>query len=560
MEFKKLLILLLLCFIHVSLVAKEPLDLHTIQQIDAVFKEYNQPNSAGCALGIYNEGTMMYAQGYGYANLENQIPITPNTIFDIASISKQFTAASILLLEQQNKLSLNDDVRKYIPELPVYKNTITLRNLLNHTSGLRDYISLLEIKGVQYDDVAVKEDALAIIIRQKETEFPTGEGFRYTNSGYFLASIIVERITGLTLRQYVDNQIFQKLGMINTAFIDDHNEVINWRAIGYSQIGNNLKESSPNWEIMGPGGVLTNINDMLLWNKNFFSHLVGKQDLIDGLTTDSTLNSGQPLGYGLGLWIREFNGQKTYEHTGVWGGYRSGVFYLPSESVSIAIFCNIDTETIFEKADRLKNILLVNTKESPVNKTDKVVYVELEENGFSPYEGIFEHPTFGSLYFFNERNEYFFMNKLIGKEQIFPLTDHSFLIPHQGIEINFEKSPNNTVLKASWKWPSGELIPLVKKANMILGEKQLLDLEGVYYSDEIGTSLDVSIRNGRIYARFPKKAEILFTSMGNGQFLGNKKPLVSLEIEGNNAQTNTIVVSAFGLRNLKFYKEKSSDR
>src|SRR5208283_2926470 len=170
--------------------------------VDQVFADYSKPGSPGCSLGVFRDGRIIYAKGYGLANLEENVPITPQTVFDIGSTSKQFTAASILLLEKQGKLSVNDDIRKRIPELPDYGQTITILNLLNHTSGLRDYLTLMGLAGINIDSVTTDDDALAIIARQKKLNFAPGSEYLYSNSGYFLLSVIVKRVSGKTLRDF----------------------------------------------------------------------------------------------------------------------------------------------------------------------------------------------------------------------------------------------------------------------------------------------------------------------------------------------------------------------
>src|SRR3984893_17177921 len=198
--------------------------------VDEVFGDFAKPGSPGCALGVYRDGQIIYAKRYGLANLEENVPITPQSVFDIGSTSKQFTAASILLLEQQGKLSVNDDVRKYIPELPDYSKNgdrpITILNLLNHTSGLRDYLALLSLSGVNEDSVTTDDDALALLIRQKGLNFVPGSEWAYSNTGFFLLSVIVKRVNGTTLRQFASQNIFQPLAMTHTTFRDDHTMLI----------------------------------------------------------------------------------------------------------------------------------------------------------------------------------------------------------------------------------------------------------------------------------------------------------------------------------------------
>src|SRR5437879_2734548 len=194
--------------------------------VDEIFVDMTKPGSPGCALGVYRDGMMIYSKGYGLADVEQNVTITAQSVFDIGSTSKQFTAASILLLEKQGKLSVNDDVRKYIPELPDYGQRITILHLLNHTSGLRDYLTLMDLAGINTDGVTADEDALQMISRQKALNFAPGSDWLYSNTGFFLLSVIVKRVIGKTLREFAAENIFTPLAMTHTQFRDDHTSLI----------------------------------------------------------------------------------------------------------------------------------------------------------------------------------------------------------------------------------------------------------------------------------------------------------------------------------------------
>ena len=207
-------------------------------QVDKVFEKYNRTDSPGCALGIYKDGTILYKHGYGMANLNDDVTITPQTVFHVASMSKQFTAASILLLQQQGKLSIDDDVHKYIPELPDFGEHISLRHLMHHTSGMRDQWSLLELAGWRYSqDLITDDDVMSVLVHQKALNFKPGEKYMYSNTGFTLLAIVVKRVSGTSFREFTDKNIFQPLGMIHTHFRDDHEEVIKHDALGYDQDG-----------------------------------------------------------------------------------------------------------------------------------------------------------------------------------------------------------------------------------------------------------------------------------------------------------------------------------
>src|SRR5262245_41817068 len=234
-------------------------------KVDAVFAQYDKPDSPGCALGVIKDGKLVYARGYGMANLEHGVPNGPKLVYDIGSTSKQFAAASVLLLAKQGKLSLDDDARKHIPELPAYQKPITIRHLLHHTSGLRDYLTLFSLAGVNFDDTTTEKDALDIIIRQKALNFTPGDEWLYSNSGYFLLSIIIKRASGKSFAEFAKENIFDQLGMKHTLILDNHKRIVPMRATGYSpDPRGGFQIEMSNFEQTGDGAVQTSIEDLLL--------------------------------------------------------------------------------------------------------------------------------------------------------------------------------------------------------------------------------------------------------------------------------------------------------
>ena len=309
-------------------------------RVDSVFAAYDRPDAPGCALGVYRGGKIQYARGYGLADLERRVPISPATVFDLGSTSKQFTAATILLLEQEGKLSLDDDIRRFLPELPAYQRPITIRHLLHHTSGLRDYIGLLRLAGTRYDDVSTPDDALQMIARQRALNFAPGDEHLYSNSGYFLLSIIVERAAGRSLRAEARDRIFGPLGMAHTDYLGSYNDVIPNRAIGYEAGDSGYRADMPRWLQLGDGAVLSTAEDLLHWGENFSTTRVGGPAMRDALLTRGRLTSGKELDYALGLMHGEHRGLATVFHGGSWGGYRAEFVRFPAQRYGVAVLCN----------------------------------------------------------------------------------------------------------------------------------------------------------------------------------------------------------------------------
>lgn len=330
-----------------------------LPQVDAVFQKYDAANVPGCALGIFRDGAIAYARGYGMADLERNVRITPASLFDVGSVSKQFSAAAILLLANQGKVKLTDDVRKYIPELPHYGAPITLNELMWHTSGLRDYTDLLDIAGYGLEQRTTDDDALGLIVRQRHLEFPSGSQYEYSNTNYFLLSVIVKRVTGQTLAQFVTAHIFKPLGMTHTLYRTQYAMLIPDRAMGYAPIGNGrFANSMSNWEQTGDGGVQLSIDDAVKWDENFYHPRVVGRRLIQELQTRGHLSNGTLLHYARGLEIGTYRGLPLVSHGGAWIGYRAEFDRYPTRHTSVVVLCNSDAANPGTLAKKVADVVL----------------------------------------------------------------------------------------------------------------------------------------------------------------------------------------------------------
>ena len=330
-----------------------------LRKVDQVFAAYDRTDSPGCAMGIYRDGRILYARGYGMANLELGIALSPRSVLDIGSTSKQFTAFAIALLEQDGKLSLSDPVRKYIPELGAYADGIKVADLVHHTSGLRDYLRLMYLAGFRDADLTDDDDALRLIVRQQAANFAPNTEWLYSNTGYFLLSIIVKRVSGKSLRVFAQERMFTPLGLRATHFHDDHAMIVENRATGYSpaEAGGYGIEMS-NYEQTGDGAIQTSIEEMLLWDANFYDGKVGGMDLVRRQQVPSFLLDGKPTKYASGLMIDTYRGLKTVRHGGAWAGYRAELLRFPDQHTSIACLCNRGDANPSHFADKVADVIL----------------------------------------------------------------------------------------------------------------------------------------------------------------------------------------------------------
>jgi CubicO group peptidase (beta-lactamase class C family) len=326
--------------------------------IDTLFTRYAHSGSPGCAVGVYQNGAVAFARGYGFANLTHDVPITPETRFTVGSVSKQFTAASIALLVRAGKLSLDDDVRKYVPELRAYDTPVRIRHLVHHTSGMRDFWELAEIAGMRLDDGYTVNDMFAFAARQQRLNFTPGAEYRYSNTGYLALGVVVQRVTGQSLRRFADSAMFAPLGMRESLFLDDHNEIIGGRAMAYEPRGDGWRINVWNNDLVGQGGVVTTLSDLQRWDENFYSGAVGGQPFIDLLLSTEPFNNGSPNSYAFGNTVESYRGLRLVQHTGSTGGYRAALYRFPDQHTSFAMLCNASTVNTGAMALRMADVVL----------------------------------------------------------------------------------------------------------------------------------------------------------------------------------------------------------
>jgi CubicO group peptidase (beta-lactamase class C family) len=315
------------------------------RKVDQLFAAYDKSDTPGCALGVVRDGEFLYKKGYGEASLELSVPLTPQSVFYMGSVSKQFTAASVVLAAEQGFLSLDDDVRKYVPELPSYGKPITLREMLHHTSGFRDILGLLLLAGRNFEDLHPTSELLDLLSRQKALNYTPGDEFLYSNTNYFLMSVVIHRATGKPLSQFAEENIFKPLGMTHTGFYDDHSVVVPDRVPAYAPrpAGGFRIDWSTNFDKIGDGGLMSSVDDLLQWDRNFYANKLGKGTLLKEMQTQGLINNGKQIEYALGLFISTYRGLPIVEHDGALFGYRTALLRFPQQHFSVITLCNVGT-------------------------------------------------------------------------------------------------------------------------------------------------------------------------------------------------------------------------
>ena len=371
----KIVKLVLVSVLTITKTSSQTLPDSVIKKIDNLFTKWNNENSPGCTIGIVRNDSLIYAKGYGMANLEYGIPNTPETMCYIASVSKQFTAYSIVLLARQGKLNLDDDIHKYLAWFPDMKEKITIRNLLNNTSGIREELQLLGISGTNITDLIRREHVVKVLGRQQSLDFKPGELYRYSNSNFTLLAEIVTSVTGQSLRKFADSAIFKPLGMTHTLFFDDHTEIVKNRSYSYASKDNGqFEKTTVNKSNVGPTGLLTNINDMSKWIMNFYLPRTGDKKDIETLTTNAKLNTGRQLNYAAGIFSDNFNGWRQFSHSGNLNGFRAFIAVFPDAKMVFIVMGNLADLSPNSKVRAMADLFIKDTIQ---NKTTSKVVKDL---------------------------------------------------------------------------------------------------------------------------------------------------------------------------------------
>ncbi|MBW8684495.1 serine hydrolase domain-containing protein [Chitinophaga rhizophila] len=362
-----------------SSMARQATDRAT-QQMDSLFAAYNT-TTPGVAIAVVKDGQTIFQKGYGTANLEYGIPITPSTVFQSASVSKQFTAFAIYLLEKQGKISMEDDIRRYFPELPDYEKPVRIRHLLAHTGGIKDEWAFLTIAGWQEEDVITTDQILRLLARQKELNFTPGTTFGYSNTGYTLLAELIHRVSGLSFSAYTKKYIFEPLGMVNTQFYDDYHKIIKNRAYSYEKANGVYERRELIFSNVGPTSLYTTAEDMTRWAANFTTPKVGDAALIKAFNTISLLDNNKPVIYAIsandtlyhskGQVSWRYRGLNVYSHGGHVAGYRAWLFRVPEQNFAIVALSNDEHYDILNTGKQIVGFYLKDKlNEAPGNTAD----------------------------------------------------------------------------------------------------------------------------------------------------------------------------------------------
>ena len=494
-------------------------------KIDKIFERFNHTNSPGCVAGAAIDGGTVLSSAYGMADLEHGIALAPESVLEPGSIAKQFTAAAVLLLVQQGKLALDDPVRKYIPEVSDYGTPITIRHLINHTSGLRDWGSVEGIGGWprttrEYTHAHVLE----IVSRQRALNYPPGSEYSYTNTGFNLAAILVSRVSGKTFPEFTREQIFAPLGMTSTQWRDDFRRIVRNRAVAYSSSGNTFRQDMPFEDVFGNGGLLTTVGDLLRWNRNFTEAKVGGRAFVDAQHQRGRLTDGRTIAYAAGLMVLHWRGLNEVSHSGSTAGYQGWLGRYPEQGLSVAVLCNVSSASATDLGHQVADIYLAGVGTRPqveIRSTDSASLAA--KAGL--YRSVRDHQTLsieaqdGTL-------------RIDHRGILTPVSDYVFSLGEDGPRAEFDSTGKG--LRMSTQVDEGNYYEKVERWTPTAAE--LEGMAGEFASDEAEVIFQVALEGDHLVIHRRPDATIALTptyrdgfssSLGSIRFLRDAQGNVS---------------------------------
>ena len=487
-----------------------PSESELTQKVDSYLSQWDKNDMPGCAVGAIKDGKLVYKRGLGIANLDYDVPNTTTTRFTVASVSKAFTAMSVALLAQQGKLSLDDEIQKYVPEVPKYEDSITIRHMLSHTSGIREYDALTLFGGLNTDNALSNKTVLNMLARQKNISFKPGSKYQYSNSNFLLAGIIVERVSGKSLRQFADENIFKPLGMKNTMFWDNRFEIVKNRAQGYRvNPGSPIRARSSLNDLVGDGGLMTTIEDLYLWDQNFYEPKVGTKELIAQITTAATLNNGRKIGYGFGLFHTTYKGLPVIKHSGNQGGFRAQIAWFPAQKFTSIALCNNMAILPKQVVEKIADIYLEG-QFKPVPPPKSVTEglppaIELSETQLTRYAGIYAHPESGRSFKLTMKNGKLVNSEFFKKEvSVTSISEKRLLfIDGNGLtELLPDLSKDGAVSQIRIMNDEGTpdvYVPVKPQTNT---PEKLAEYVGTYYSEELAADHRIVLKGSGLGLQF----------------------------------------------------------
>lgn len=535
--------------------------------IDDLCAPFTTGASPGCVIAVALDGEPVFQQGFGLADIEKGTPLGPDSVFDVGSLAKQLTALCIALLAEEGTLSLDEDIRRYVPEMPAYDAPVTIRHLVHHTSGLRDYIELLALGGLRYANPSSPAEALSLITRQRGLNHPPGAEHVYNNSGYVLLSLIIERATGAPLGELADRLIFAPLGMRDTRFRDGSEADLRNLALGYVPADGGFSTSMGGINLVGDGALLTTARDLVLWERNFEENRLGKggPELIRRVLTPGTLSDGRPIDYAFGHYVGRYRDQVLVHHGGTWAGYRSELLHFPFLRLSVICLANLGSVSAADLSRRVADLCLAELLPAAAAEPavasgpmEEVQEVRLQEDVLAARTGTFRNTSTGRIWEIGARNGRLFASSGPLSFSLLALGEDHFRAVGAPLAIDLFCTDFEGGKVVRWRLEPEGQEPAVLAAMVPALPEDLGDVAGAYHSDELGVTHEITAANGGLLLRMNSLPfQVPLTPVADDQL--TVQGVVVRLLRGDDGRVRGFTVSSGRVRELAFGKLGSND-
>ena len=522
--------------------------------MDELFAPWDKPDTPGVAVMVTKNGRTIFKKGYGIANLEYAIPITADTVFDTCSVSKQFTGFAIATLAEKGKIAVTDDIRTYLPEMANLGKPVTIQHVLHHTSGLRDWGQPLGAQGWRNDDPVSFDDIITMAYHQQDLNFTPGDEYDYTNTGYNLLVKIAERVTGQSFRAWTDEHIFRPLGMKNSHFHDEHNEIVTNLAYSYYPAGNGSFRKAPcNVTAIGSSSLYSTASDLAKWLQNLMDAKVGGRAVIDRMMERGTLNDGGTVNYGFGLALGEYRGMKVIEHGGLLAGYRTITRLLPDQKLAVVVLSNLSTVDVGALANRAVDVSLgiKPDPEQPKPAPAEHTAVQVAPALYDRLVGTYKLGPTQVASVTKEHDRLFWQITRGPKVELTPESETSYFDQNGNVLVFDTKTGTAELTWQGGRKASGKCITL-------LSGEQFDEFVGEYHSEELRTYYWVLISDGALVARHARYGDLPLIDCGDDQFTSTPWWMGQVDFDRDSKGAITgFRITVPRMRNLRLTKRSS---
>ena len=531
-----------------------------INKIDSLFISWNESNHPGGAVGIMQNGKVIFSKAYGLASLEYGILNTTETLFNTASVSKQFTAMGIVRLHEKGLLNIDDDIRKYLPDMPDFGHPITIRHMLHHTSGMRSLHAMLSLAGWRDDDSRTNADLYRFMLNQKELNFVPGEEYLYCNTGYILMAEIIEKVTNETFTKWIKDNVFEPLGMNHTYVEDRYDRVVPNNATSYYGSKENFFRAVEYWGYVGSGNMHSTTTDLLNWLQNFSTPKEGWSSAFEMLQTTHKLNDGSENNYAYGVILGEVNGYQRIRHGGSIGGFRASISTYPEEQLSVAILTNFSSANPGQKENQIVNMFLPNKNKNitDVNESEESFStISMSEDELKQFEGMYWYDKDNyarKIYFKNDSLRYFRSES--SENALVPISSNEFRmvgisskliakfkLDEKGKKLMMVQVNDGTPSKFEYFEPVSD------------HEKLFNTYVGRFYSPELESTLDIKMKNETLIGHHARHGDFPLIMLKKDVLEIPGTAFIKIKRDGD-SQITGARVSNGRARNVWFEKQK----